>query len=101
VDQAIHCAEQRRSWVRGMCSTDPGPDLLVEEIQRLRAEYERVPEDYVVVNERHADIALGLLEVPQHERGGCWHIETEGVLRALVLAAAVKASDALEGSNGT
>lgn len=37
VDRAMHDAEQRRSFIRGQCGRDPGPDVLVEEIKRLRA----------------------------------------------------------------
>lgn len=32
---------------------------------------------------RHADIAAGLLGVPQADRGAAWHIEADGVLRAI------------------
>jgi hypothetical protein len=48
--------------------------------------YQRVGPDSVVVHERHANIAMGLLDVPQAERGDCWHIEAEGVLRRLAAA---------------
>lgn len=65
-----------------------------EEIAALG--YQRVPENYVVVHDRHVDIAIGLLEVPEKDRGFCWHVEAEGVLRALVLATAVKVSDGME-----
>jgi hypothetical protein len=37
VDKALHDSDQRRSYVRGMCG-DPGPDVLAEEVRRLRAE---------------------------------------------------------------
>jgi hypothetical protein len=36
VDRALHDADQRRSFVRGM-GKDPGPDVLAEEVRRLRA----------------------------------------------------------------
>lgn len=37
VDKAFHRAEQRRSMIRGIAGQDPGPNVLVEEIKRLRA----------------------------------------------------------------
>lgn len=37
VEQALHDAAQRRSFVRGQCGADPGPDVLAEEVLRLRA----------------------------------------------------------------
>lgn len=41
-DQYIHRARQRRSLVKGCGGIDPGPDPLVEEIMRLRAEVGRL-----------------------------------------------------------
>ena len=37
VDRALHLADQRRSFVRGQCGRDPGPDVLAAEVRRLRA----------------------------------------------------------------
>lgn len=37
VDRALHDADQRRSFVRGQSGRDPGPDVLAEEVRRLRA----------------------------------------------------------------
>jgi len=36
VDRALHDADRRRSFGRGM-GTDPGPNVLAEEVRRLRA----------------------------------------------------------------
>lgn len=70
----------------GVCEAPPC-DCARDILRTLTAlGYRRVGPDEVVVHERHADIALGLLDVPQSERGGCWHIEAEGVLRRLAAA---------------
>lgn len=37
VEKALHDAERRRSFVRGQLGHDPGPDVLAEEVKRLRA----------------------------------------------------------------
>lgn len=72
------------------CHSAPRPAQMWEALAALRTltalGYRRVGPDEVVVHERHADIALGLLDVPQAERGGCWHIEAEGLLRRLAAA---------------
>lgn len=40
VDRAIHEAAQKRSFVRSMTGQDPGPDILAEEVKRLRVRVE-------------------------------------------------------------
>lgn len=39
VDKALHDAEQRRSFVRGQTGREPAPDVLADEVRRLRAAY--------------------------------------------------------------
>jgi hypothetical protein len=42
VDRALHDADQRRSFVRGQCGRDPGPDVLADEVRRLRAQMQQM-----------------------------------------------------------
>jgi hypothetical protein len=37
VDRALLDSDQRLSFIRGMIGRDPGPDVLAEEVRRLRA----------------------------------------------------------------
>lgn len=44
IDRALHDADQRRSFVRGQCGRDPGPNVLAEEVRRLRTLLDRAAE---------------------------------------------------------
>ena len=61
VDRALHDAEQQRSWVRGETGRDPGPNPLMEEIQRLRAEldgWRRLPAALELAEGANSDSAI-------------------------------------------
>lgn len=54
VDKALHDSDQRRSFVHGQIGRDPGPDVLAEEVRRLRAEIAALREECAAVLEPFA-----------------------------------------------
>lgn len=85
-----------RSWA----DADPKehPNHHPDNIPHLRREWEKLHADTDAIiaalaaaglaapEQRHRDIAAGLLGVPQAERGAVWHIEVDGVLAMLAAA---------------
>lgn len=55
VDKALLHSDQRRSFVRGQIGRDPGPDVLAEEVRRLRAENTALRQECAAVLEPFAE----------------------------------------------
>lgn len=76
VDKAIHDAAQKRSFIRAQTGLDPGPDVLAEEVQRLRVLLASQPkEGWVLVPQTALDWLNGLgddFEPQPGQRGAFW-----------------------------
>lgn len=63
MDKALADADQKRSFIRGQGGRDPGPDVLAEEVRRLRVELAARPSPPVTDGRlRELDKALAVIE---------------------------------------
>ncbi len=71
VERALHDADQRRSFVRGQSGRDPGPDVLAEEVRRLRGAvaetlaYKQKWSDDMTVKEKLSLLVYGTILPPK------------------------------------
>lgn len=65
VERALHDADQKRSFVRGQAGHDPGPDVLAEEVRRLRVALEQSQREVERLKESHNTTGAAEREVGQ------------------------------------